>query len=149
MKLLIAYIKQLPDALRMQLLMRLGSGATALLLFVVVWLLSGEFTFALPCLILAVFLLINSWSLLRNVIVGDYLCVSGPCEEVERTVLRRRIKSVTVRLGDKLVVIPIKRRVKKLIVGTNITLYISEKTPVYEKDGLCHIYEYLAVSFGT
>ena len=68
---------------------------------------------------------------------------------MERTVLRRRIKSVTVRLGDKLVVIPIKRRVKKLLIGTTVTLYISEKTPVDEKNGLCHIYEYLAVSFGT
>jgi len=149
MKLLIAYIKQLPEALRMQLLMRLGSGATSLLLFIAVWVLSGEFAFALPCLILSVFLLINSWSLFRNIIIGDYLCVSGLCEEVERTVLRRRIKSITVRLGDKLVVIPIKRRVKKLLIGTAVTLYISEKTPVYEKDGLCHIYEYLAVSFGT
>lgn len=149
MKLLIAYIKQLPEALRMQLLMRLGSGATSLLLFIAVWVLSGEFAFALPCLILSVFLLINSWSLFRNIIIGDYLSVSGLCEEVERTVLRRRIKSITVRLGDKLVVIPIKRRVKKLLIGTAVTLYISEKTPVYEKDGLCHIYEYLAVSFGT
>lgn len=72
MKLLLAYIKQLPDALRMQIFVRLGSGAASLLLFLVVWLISGEFAFALPCLILAVFLLMNSWSLFRTVIVGDY-----------------------------------------------------------------------------
>ena len=148
MKLIFAYLKQLPQALQMQLLLRSGSGVLALVLFLVVLLLSGEFTFALPCLILSVLMLAHSWSLLRCVIVGNFLCVSGPCEEIERVGLRRRIKTITVRLGDKRVVLPIRHRVKILNIGTTVTLYVSEKTPIYENDGLCHIYEYLAISFG-
>lgn len=148
MKLLVAYFRQLPEALRFQLLLRLGSGMAALVLFLVLLLVTGEFIFSLPCLILSVFLLANSWSLLHSVIVGSYLCVSGPCEEIERVGLRRRIKSITIRLGDKLVVVPIRRSIGKLLPGTMITLYVSEKTPVYEKDGLCHIYEYYAISIG-
>lgn len=149
MKLLIAYIKQLPEALRTQLLIRVGSGTVAMLVFFVVLLMTGEFTFALPCLILSVFLFVNCWTLLRSIIIGSYLCVSGPCVEVEKVGFRRRIKSITVRLGEKLVVVPIRRRINKLSPGTTVTLYVSEKTPVYEKDGLCHIYEFLAISFGS
>lgn len=148
MKLLIAYFRQLPEALRIQLLMRLGSGVAALVLFLLILLVTGEFTFALPCLILSVFMVANSWSLLHSVIVGSYLCVSGSCEEIERVGLRQKIKSITIRLGDRLVVVPVRRRIKKLLPGTMVTLYVSEKTPVYEKDGLCHIYEYYAISFG-
>ena len=147
MKVLIAYLKQLPQALQMQLLLRTGSGVLAMVLFLVVLLSSGEFTFALPCLILSILMFAHSWTLLRCVIVGNFLCVSGPCEEIERVGFRRRIKTITVRLGDKRVVIPIRRRVKNLAVGTTVTLYVSEKTPIYENDGLCHIYEYLAMSF--
>lgn len=141
-------LRKLPTTLRTQVLWRIGIGLLAIFLFLVIWISSREFTFAFPCLILAVFLFVNSGRMLYNIIIGSYICISGECTAVELVGLRRRVKSITVDFDGKKVVLPIKYRIRKIAAGEHVTLYLSDRTPVYEQDGIYCIYDYYALAFG-
>lgn len=147
MKVLIAYFKQLPQALKKQITFRFAGGTVSLILFLVMLIITKEFIFSLPCLILAIFLFVNLVMMLYNIIVGSYVCVQGYCEQVETVGLRKRVKSITVNLNGAHMVLPIRQRFKKILPGSQVTIYMSEKTPVYEKDGLHYAYEYYALEF--
>ena len=139
---------QLPAALRIQILLRTCIGAVAAILFAVIWVYSREFTFALPCLILAVFLFVNGAVMAYHIFIGSFICIHGVCTMVETTGIRKRIKSIIADFDGKRVVIPVKQRIRQVLPGKNITVYLSDKTPVYEKDGDYYIYSYYALALG-
>ena len=147
MKLLMAYYKQLPNALKKQILLREVGTAVSLVVFLTILIVTKEFVFSLPCLILAIFLFVNLFGLLYNILVGSYVCVNGICEHVETTGIRKRIKSVTVDFNGTRMVLPIRKRMKRILIGSSVTVYMAEKTPVYEKDGINYAYEYYAIEF--
>lgn len=147
MKLLLAYYKQLPNALKKQILLRTVGTCISLFLFFIVLIVTKEFVFSLPCLIFAVFLFVNLLGLLYNILVGSYVCVTGTCEQVETTGIRKRIKSITVNFNGARMVLPIRKRTKRILIGSSVTVYMAEKTPVYEKDGINYAYEYYAIEF--
>ncbi len=45
----------------------------------------------------------------------------------------------------RLLTVSIHERIKRLSVGDTVTIYLSEKTPVYSRDGAYLIYGYYAV----
>lgn len=147
MKLLIAYLKQLPYVLKKQLSLRLFGGIISLLLFVTILIITQEFVFALPCLIFSIFVFVNLVNMLYNIIIGSYVCVQGCCEQVETAGLRKRVKSITVDFNGTRMVLPIRQKSRKILAGSMVTIYMSKKTPVYEKDGLNYAYEYYALEF--
>lgn len=147
MKIIAAYIKQLPSALKKQLLLRVAGVVSSLILFAVILIFTKEFVFSLPCLIFAVFLFVNLGMMLYNIIIGSYVCVQGICEHIDTVGLRKKVKSITVNLNGTSLVLPIRQRFKKILPGSIVTIYMSEKTPVYEKDGLNYAYEYYALEF--
>lgn len=141
-------VRQLPTTLRAQVLWRICIGLLAIFLFLVIWISCNEFTFAFPCLILAVFLFVNSGIMLYNIITGSYIRISGKCTAVDLVGLRKRIKSIAVDFDGKRVVLPIKYRIRKIVPGELVTLYLSDRTPVYEQDGAYCIYDYYALALG-
>lgn len=147
MKIIAAYIKQLPSALKKQLLLRVVGVLFSLILFSVIQIFTNEFVFSLPCLIFAVFLFVNLGTMLYNIIIGSYVCVRGICEHIDSVGLRKKVKSITVNLNGTSLVLPIRQHFKKILPGSTVTIYMSEKTPVYEKDGLNYAYEYYALEF--
>lgn len=147
MRLLVAYFKQLPHALKKQILMRLVGATGSFALFLTILIATKEFVFSLPCLIFSAFLFVNLLGLLYNILVGSYVCVTGICEHIETTGFRKRIKSITVNFNGARMVLPIRKRMKQIFLGSSVTVYMSDKTPVYEKDGLNYAYEYYALEF--
>ena len=102
----------------------------------------------LPCLLFAGFFIVNALRLLYTCIRGDYISVSGTCVQVETTAIRKRIKSLTLEYEEeepRLLTVSIRERMKRLSVGDTVTIYLSEKTPVYSRDGAYLIYGYYAV----
>lgn len=142
------WFRQLPAVLRVQILLRAGSGVVAAILFAAILAYSREFTFALPCLILSVFLFVNGAVMTYNIFVGSFICIHGVCTTIETTGFRKRIKTVIADFDGQRVVIPVKQRIRQILPGKNITVYLSDKTPVYEKDGDYYVYSYYALEFG-
>ena len=140
--------KTIPETLRKQIVVRLGVGLVALMLFVVILITYRDIYMALPCIILSVFLIAAAGWLAYSIARGDYICITGTCTQVQLTAVRKRIKQLQLDVDGIPVQLQIKHRMKVLSVGDVVTMYLSEKTPVYEKDGVQLICSYIAVERG-
>lgn len=136
----------LPLALRQQATLRGAMALLFLILFIAIWVGTGEFSFALPCLVFVVFLIVNTSIMLYNIINGNYVRIYGTCTSIEKTGIRRRVKSITVTHDGQQLMISVRRRLSGLSVGCGVTLYLSDKAPVYEKNGAYVIDSYYALS---
>lgn len=139
-------LNHLPLALRQQAILRGAMALLFLILFIAIWAGTGEFSFALPCLVFVVFLIVNTSIMLYNIINGNYVRIYGTCTGIERTAIRRRVKSITVTHDGQQLMISVRRWLSGLSVGCGVTLYLSDKAPVYEKNGAYVIDSYYALS---
>lgn len=139
--------KQLPEPLQQQVIRRFAVATVFVLLFFITLFGFWDFYLFLPCLFFAGFFIVNALRLLYTCIRGDYISVSGTCVQVETTAIRKRIKSLTLEYEEepRLLTVSIRERMKRLSVGDTVTIYLSEKTPVYSRDGAYLIYGYYAV----
>lgn len=139
-------VSGLPEPLRQQVLLRLGTAAAAIFLFVVLLFCFRDLRLCSPCLILAAFLIVSGCTLLRSCICGSYLCLTGPCVQIHTGGLRKRVRSVFMDVSGITLELHVRQRMNGLSVGDTIILYLSGRTPVYEKDGVQSVYSYYAVT---
>lgn len=137
--------RQLPNALQKQILIRGAIGVASLIFFVCILVFTGEINFSLPCLALGAYMIVNAVILLYNCIKDRVVTLQGECSSVERSALRKRIKTVTFTAEKKLLTVTIPHRMRKVAVGDDVTVYLSDKTPVYERDGGYFIYSFHAI----
>lgn len=137
--------KQLPEVLQRQVLIRFIGGVVFLFLFVVIQICFVDIYFSLPCLLFGGVMIVNGSWLLYNSLQGNYLCVQGVCEQIETAGLRKRVKSICISIDKNMLHIPVKRKARGIMQGDTVVLYLSDKTPVYEKDGGYMICSYYAL----
>ena len=130
--------KDVPAALQKQVILRLGLGILALLLSVIVSVYYRSLYFSLPCFLLSAVLFAYGGILFYNCIKKRYLVLQGVCVDVLTTRVRRRIKSVTLMIDEKNLKLPVQKRVQAVKEGDTVTVYLSEKAPVYE-DGVNYV----------
>ncbi len=136
-------LNALPKSLQKQVVFQLGAGIIFLLLTALIWILSEDVYFGLPCLLLSGFLLANGGRLFYIGSKGSYICIRGTCEQIDTFGIRKRIRSIDIAFDGYLVKIPIHQRMKRLSIGDTVIVYLSEKAPVYEQDGaymVCYYY---------
>ena len=139
-------LNQLPQPIRWQVVLRSAGLLLSLILFVAIWIGTAEFLFAFPCLVFAVFLIVNTGAMLYNINNGNCIRIHGTCIGIERTGIRRRMKSITISHDDKQLKIPVRRKFSGLSIGCGVTLYLSDKAPVYEGNGGYVIDSYYALT---
>lgn len=127
-------LKELPEALQRQVVIRLGLGTGFLLLCLVICLCFRDLYLSLPCILLAAFLIVNGSWLFYNGVTGRYVRIQGICKEIETTGIRKRIRYIYILLEQSVIKIPVRQRMRKLVVGDAIIIYLSDKEPVYEQD---------------
>lgn len=137
--------KQLPEVLQRQVLIRFVGGIVFLFLFIVIQICFAGIYFSLPCLLFGSVMIVNGGWLLYNSLQGNYLCVQGVCEQIEITSIRKRVKSICIRIDKNMLQVPVKRKAKGITQGDTVVLYLSDKTPVYEKDDGYMICSYYAL----
>ena len=100
----------------------------------------------LCCLLILVLLLHCMGIKTAGAAEGKYVALTGICTELEKSPLRRRIKNVYLQNDQHRVKIASPQgRMKNLRVGDELTVYISDNTPVYEMDGYKVICSILAL----
>lgn len=72
------------------------------------------------------------------------MVLKGECVEVEKTMLRKRVKAISITVEDKLLTILVRHKLKAPAISDTITVYLPETATVYEKDGGYSIYDYYA-----
>lgn len=73
------------------------------------------------------------------------MCLQGQCIRIDTSGLRKQVKAVHLALEQGIVKIPVRQRIRRLSEGDTVSIYVAEKTPVYERDGLYIISSYYAM----
>ncbi len=136
---------KLPAVLKKQILIRLGLGTGAFLMFFIILMCSANIQFSLPCLIISVILLINGLTLLRDCINGNYIRIDGICSGTVKSRLYKRFKEISITTNGKLLTIPIHKKIRNIKEGVAVSLYLSPNTTVYERSDGYVLYSYYAI----
>lgn len=135
----------MPQALQRQVLFRSGGSVLSWIVFLIIGASFRDVYLMLPCLLLAGYLTGNSIWLFYQSAVGNYMHLQGECIRLETVGIRKRVCSLHLALEQGIVKIPVRQRIKKLSEGDTVSIYVAEKTPVYERDGIYTISSYYAV----
>ena len=134
-----------PNTLKKQLYKRLGVGVLFCLLGIIMWAVSKDIIFALPCFIGMIYFALNGLQVLMSTLFGRYVVLSGECESIEQTRILKRMKSVYLRTEYGTVKIAIRRNMRRLQIGSQLRCFISVKASVYQYDGVQVVSDYYAI----
>lgn len=140
---------RIPAPLQKQILLRMGGCVAGLIMLLLVLSYGGDWRFLIPCVAFALLCLTGSVSLFDRCLQQKYVVVDGPCTEIERTPLRRRIKAVYLRNDRHSIKLVNVRKMRNLTIGDTVRIYVPEDASVYEIDGSQVICNYLAIEKGT
>lgn len=127
---------KLPEELKKKIVLQVAMSVLAFFLFFIVIIFFKDMLLALPCMLFSVFMIVKSAVLFYNCIVGNYLEIKGVCSGVEVTTFRKRIKSLTIKAENKVLMFPVHFRLKGTNVGDTITVYLSKKAQLYYNNGI-------------
>ena len=142
-----ARILSLPGALQTQILRRAAACAVSMLLFALDFMFYGDLWLCLSFAAFAAVFAAVMAMLLRRCLSGQYVAVSGVCLSVERTGLRRRVKSLTIASPPHTVKCLLRGKLSGIAVGDTVTLYIKASAPVYERGGCLLLDGCMAIEF--
>lgn len=91
-------------------------------------------------------MIVKGTILFYNCIEGRYLEIKGVCCDVEVTGFRKKIKSITIKTEDKFLKLLVHYRLKKIYVGDNLTVYMSNKTQLFYTEGKYITGNYYAIT---
>lgn len=137
--------KALPEVLRLQILSWFVVGVGFLALSIVILIFYRSVYLWLPSLVFMVLLIVNGLFLLYNSINGNFVSVAGVCEHIEVTGIRKRVKSITLRLEESSLKVSVRQRIRKMKLGDTVIVYLSVKTPVYPQDDGYVVFNYYAM----
>lgn len=137
--------KALPEVLRLQILSRFAAGVGFLVMLIVILIFYRSVYLWLPSMVFMVLLIVNGLFLLYNSINGNFVSVAGVCEHIEVTGIRKRVKSITLRLEENSLKVSVRQRIRKMKLGDTVIVYLSVKTPVYPQDDGYVVFNYYAM----
>lgn len=137
--------KSLPEVLQWQIISRLAGGIGFLLLLIVIVIFYRSLYLWLPSLFFMVLLIVSGIFLLYNSLRRNYVSVAGVCENIEVTGIRKRVKSITLKLEENSLKISVRHKIKKLKLGDTVIVYLSVKSPVYPQDDGYVVFNYYAM----
>ena len=141
--------KAIPAVLQWQITWR-GLTGCAFLLFSVVFLLMGyDALLVLPGVGFMLFSFASAVWLFHRADRKRYVIVEGICTEVTKSMLFKRIRSLTLEVDGKLLCVQLKQHKRSYKVGTKLRLYLQENAKVYERDGALLIYDYILIEQRT
>ena len=138
----------LPKPLQKQILIRIAGAILGLFLFILVLIFYKDWRFWIPCVILSVMCLASAGTLFYRCVFGKYVVVEGVCTDTDKTLIRRRIKTIYIRNDNFTIKIVNAKRIKNLSIGDIVTVYVADNSAVYDVDGMKVICYYLAMTKG-
>ena len=140
--------KCIPKPLQKQILIRIAGAVLGLFLFILLLIFYKDWRFWIPCVILSVMCLASAGTLFYRCVFGKYVVVEGVCTDIDKTLIRRRIKAVYIRNDSFSIKIVNAKRIKNLSIGDIVTVYVADNSAVYDVDGMKVICYYLAMTKG-
>ena len=126
--------KTFPAVLQHQILLRLGMALGSSFFFTFCWLLFGEFVFASPFLLLAVWMAYAGIQMFRTIFKGSYTRIRTTCKQVITTAILKRPKAMILFTEKGDLRLRIQQRIREPEVGAIYHLYLSDSTAVYQTE---------------
>lgn len=139
-------LRELPIAIQKQVIIRYGAAAVSLILLVVSLLIAEDPYLPISLALICVFFLFSASQLLYLAFSGHLIEISGECIKVERTPIRRRPKTIYLKVETQVVRLQITGKQRDIEPGDLVTVYASDSAPVYENEGYQQLGGYLAIS---
>ena len=136
---------KMPKALQRQVLFRSGGGGLFLMILLFLMTGSRDLYLLLPCVLCMIWLAGSGFWLFLQAAGGNYMCLQGQCIRIDTSGLRKRVRAVHLALEQGTVKIPVRYRISKLSEGDTVSIYLAEKTPVFERDDTYIISSYYAM----
>lgn len=136
---------KMPKALQKQVLFRSGGGVLFLMILLFLMTGSRDLHLLLPCMVCMLWLAGSGFWLFLQAAEGNYMHLQGQCVRIETAGLRKWVHAVHLALEQGTVKIPVRYRIGRLSEGDTIAVYVAEKAPVYERDGIYIIGNYYAM----
>lgn len=126
--------KTFPAVLQHQILLRLGMALGSSFFFTFCWLLFGEFVFASPFLLLAVWMGYSGIQMFRTIASGSYTRIRTTCKQVITTAILKRPKAMILSTEKGDLRLRIQQRIRKPEVGEQYDLFLADNTTVYQDE---------------
>ena len=137
--------KVIPNALQRQILWRSLMGCAFLIFTVVILLLGYDALLVLPGIGFMIFSVASAAWLFYVADRKRYVVVDGVCKEVTKSLLFKRVKTVTLEADGKTLRVQLKQHKRSYIAGAKLRLYLQENAKVYERDGVLVVYDYILI----
>lgn len=137
--------KRLPEPLQKHVAARLIFGCVLLALGFICRIFLQNWFLCLPGFAAGGFLVFSGSKRFLRLASGDYLCLRGVCLEIEKAKLGRQIRRMMIDIEGKRVQLTVGKNQKHLAAGDTVTLYLLPDIPIYELDGVCRVYNWLAL----
>ena len=139
---------QIPRPLQKQILLRLLGAILGLFLLILFLIVYKDWRFWTPCVILTVMCLASAGTLFFRCVLGNYVVVEGICMDIDKSLIRRRVKAIYIRNDQFSIKIVNAKRIRNLSIGDTVTVYVADNSAVYDVDGIKVICYYLAMTKG-
>lgn len=140
--------KSIPKPLQKEIFLRLVGMILGIFLFILFLILYKDWRFWLPCVILSVMCLASAGTLFFRCVYGKYVVVEGVCTDIDKTLIRKRVKAIHIRNDQFSIKIVNAKRIRNLSIGDTVIVYVAENSAVYDVDGVKVICYYLAMTKG-
>ena len=139
---------EIPRPLQKQILLRLLGAVLGLFLLILFLIVYKDWRFWIPCVILTVMCLASAGTLFFRCVLGKYVVVEGICTDIDKSLIRKRIKAIYIRNDQFSIKIVNAKRIRNLSIGDTVTVYVADNSAVYDVDGVKVICYYLAMTKG-
>ena len=139
---------QIPIPLQSQILLRLVLTVCSLVVGSLLLVLFS-LPIAAPFFLLALVTAASGGHLYWVAVCGHYLVLTGTVLKVERTTVMRRPKAILMEVEGTALRVIQRNRHKAPGVGSQLSFYVQDSTPIYEWRGMHLLGTYLAAAVGT
>ena len=137
--------KKIPQPLQKQIIIKYGAALVSLLLMTVSLILERNLYLPFSFLIFFAFFGFSASQLLYRAAAGQFVMIYGQCIRLERTPIRRHIRTLYLWADPHTVKVQITGKLWNINVGDAVAIYVSDNTPVYESEGCQQLSTYLAI----
>ena len=134
--------RNIPAPLQKQILQR----AFGMAIGIAIMIFAGkeDIVLLLPGIAALLMFLVSACSLTIRCLDGNYLILRGQCFQIERSFVRKNIKAIYLKVQNHTVKLRCQLP-RRIAVGDQLTIYISNDAPVYEEDGCQVLFHILAI----
>ena len=134
--------RNIPAPLQKQILQR----AFGMAIGIAIMIFAGkeDIVLLLPGIAALLMFLVSACSLTIRCLDGNYLILRGQCFQIERSFVRKNIKAIYLKVQNHTVKLRCQLP-RRIAVGDQLTIYISNDAPVYEEDGCQVLFHILAL----